>query len=75
MRGSIFGSGGAEDAADDLGLEFLGAIPLDAEIRKSGDDGQPLLQKNQSQIEQVFTSLAEQVAARCSVLQFAGEGT
>jgi len=75
MRGEIFGSGGAEDAADDLGLEFLGAIPLDAEIRKSGDNGQPLLQENQSQIEQVFRSLAEQVAARCSVLQFAGEGT
>jgi ATP-binding protein involved in chromosome partitioning len=37
-----FGSGGAEAAADELGLPFLGRIPLDISIRHSSDEGTPL---------------------------------
>jgi len=37
----IFGSGGAERLAREMGLEFLGAIPLDPAIRKAGDAGRP----------------------------------
>ena len=73
MRGEIFGSGGAEAAADDLGLEFLGHIPLAAKIREAGDNGDPL-DNDDLEIEELFSGIAEQVAARCSVLQFAGEG-
>ena len=73
MRGEVFGSGGAEAAADDLGLEFLGHIPLAANIREAGDNGDPL-DNDDLEIEELFSRIAEQVAARCSVLQFAGEG-
>ena len=38
----IFGSGGAQDEAAKLGVPFLGAIPLDLDIRTSSDEGVPL---------------------------------
>jgi ATP-binding protein involved in chromosome partitioning len=36
-----FGSGGAEAAAMELGIPFLGRIPLDIAIRVASDDGRP----------------------------------
>lgn len=74
MSSDIFGRGGARQAAEDLGLEFLGELPLDARIREGGDSGVPVVAAHpESEIAQSFIHLAEQVAARCSVLQFAGE--
>ena len=40
-RYDIFGNGGAERAADRLGLDFLGAIPLVMSIRENSDAGTP----------------------------------
>ena len=40
-RYDIFGSGGAERAAADLGIPFLGAIPLVMSIREGSDVGRP----------------------------------
>jgi ATP-binding protein involved in chromosome partitioning len=74
MSSDIFGRGGAREAADELGLEFLGEIPLAAAVREGGDSGVPVIvSQPESEIAQAFIHLAEQVAARCSVLQFAGE--
>ncbi|KAF1078402.1 Mrp/NBP35 family ATP-binding protein [Methanogenium sp. MK-MG] len=39
----LFGSGGGERAAQDLDVPFLGAIPLDPEVRKAADEGRPFL--------------------------------
>ncbi|HEV7233787.1 MAG TPA: P-loop NTPase, partial [Sphingorhabdus sp.] len=36
-----FGAGGAEAAARELGIDFLGRIPLDIAIRKASDAGEP----------------------------------
>ncbi len=36
-----FGSGGAEEAAKDLGIPFLGRIPLDSSLREASDAGTP----------------------------------
>lgn len=38
----IFGHGGAEAEALRLGVPFLGAVPLDMEIRARSDSGQPI---------------------------------
>jgi ATP-binding protein involved in chromosome partitioning len=38
----IFGHGGAEAEARRLGVPFLGAIPLDMEIRARSDSGEPV---------------------------------
>ncbi|MBU7044728.1 MAG: Mrp/NBP35 family ATP-binding protein [Theionarchaea archaeon] len=40
---NIFGSGGGEKAAQELGLAFLGKLPLDASIVESGDEGKPFV--------------------------------
>ena len=39
MSGEIFGRGGAERKAAELGLPFLGEIPIEADIRVKGDEG------------------------------------
>ena len=37
----VFGSGGGERLAAELGLAFLGRVPLDAAVSSSGDQGTP----------------------------------
>ncbi len=39
MTGEIFGRGGAKRKAEELGIPFLGELPIDAGIRIRGDDG------------------------------------
>ncbi len=41
-RHEIFGSGGAQARAKDLGIPFLGAIPINVQIRIHGDSGKTL---------------------------------
>ena len=74
MTSDVFGHGGAREAADELGVEFLGELPLATSIRESGDQGVPLVVAHpDSEEARAFVELAEQVAARCSVLQYAGD--
>lgn len=40
-KADIFGRGGAEKAAANLGLDFLGALPLFTELRVNSDAGNP----------------------------------
>ncbi|WAI00230.1 Mrp/NBP35 family ATP-binding protein [Methanogenium organophilum] len=39
----IFGKGGGKQAAEEMGVPFLGAVPLDPEMRKAADEGRPFL--------------------------------
>ncbi|HUE13858.1 MAG TPA: Mrp/NBP35 family ATP-binding protein [Planctomycetaceae bacterium] len=39
MSGEIFGRGGARRKAAELGVPFLGEVPIDADIRIKGDEG------------------------------------
>ena len=41
-RSDIFGHGGAEHEAARLGVPFLGAVPLDLDVRLRSDTGQPI---------------------------------
>jgi ATP-binding protein involved in chromosome partitioning len=43
MSGDVFGSGGGERLADELGVPLLGTIPLDPRVREAGDAGEPLI--------------------------------
>ncbi|HOG23907.1 MAG TPA: Mrp/NBP35 family ATP-binding protein [Candidatus Omnitrophota bacterium] len=43
MTGPVFGKGGGEKMAEDFQIPFLGDIPLDAQVRKCGDSGVPLV--------------------------------
>ncbi|WP_041608263.1 Mrp/NBP35 family ATP-binding protein [Tistrella mobilis] len=42
-RSDIFGHGGARDEALKLGLPFLGAVPLDLDVRIMSDEGRPVV--------------------------------
>src|ERR1700726_749100 len=44
----IFSRGGAEKTARQFGVDFLGSIQLDPEIRKSGDEGRPAVLEGES---------------------------
>jgi len=41
----VFGKGGGKKMADDLGVPFLGAIPLDIDMRQAADEGRPFVIK------------------------------
>ncbi|WP_285020154.1 Mrp/NBP35 family ATP-binding protein [Novosphingobium sp. fls2-241-R2A-195] len=57
-----FGCGGAEASAKEMGVPFLGRIPLDIAIRREADAGTPTAAGTGPQAE-AFTALAAQVAA------------
>ena len=42
-RSEIFNNGGAEKAAVEMGIDFLGAVPLEMAIRAGADSGKPLV--------------------------------
>jgi ATP-binding protein involved in chromosome partitioning len=74
-RTDIFGHGGARTAADELGLEFLGELPLDPATRTAGDAGTPIVAAQpESPQSAAFIDVARQVAARCSILEYAAAG-
>ncbi|HPU16826.1 MAG TPA: Mrp/NBP35 family ATP-binding protein, partial [Polymorphobacter sp.] len=62
-QSDIFGHGGAETAAAEMGEHFLGAIPLHASIRAASDAGTPPAAGDSSQAE-AFINIATQVAAQ-----------
>lgn len=39
----VFGSGGGEKAASELGIPFLGSVPLEPRLVASGDSGRPFI--------------------------------
>jgi ATP-binding protein involved in chromosome partitioning len=72
-RSEVFGHGGAAEAADDLGLDFLGEVPLTVAVRKSGDEGTPIVAADpESPVAAAFNTIAGKVAAKLSVLQRLG---
>jgi ATP-binding protein involved in chromosome partitioning len=56
-----FGHGGAEAAAGEMGLPFLGRIPLDISIRKASDDGNPPA-AGDGPVAASFTAIARRVS-------------
>jgi ATP-binding protein involved in chromosome partitioning len=42
----IFGEGGGKQLAEDVDMPFLGQIPIDPEIRQSGDEGRPMVMQD-----------------------------
>ncbi|MFC0632751.1 Mrp/NBP35 family ATP-binding protein [Brevundimonas balnearis] len=63
MSGPVFGEGGTAREAERLGAPFLGALPLDAAIRRGGDDGRPVVAADPGgDVAKAFAAIAEQVA-------------
>jgi len=72
-RYDIFGHGGARAASDDLGIDFLGEVPIEPAVHEGADRGAPVTYTNpDSPAAQEFRRIARVVAARISVLQRMG---
>lgn len=56
-----FGAGGAEAEAAEMGLAFLGRVPLDIAVRKASDNGTPPA-ADSGVVGQPFRAIAERVA-------------
>jgi ATP-binding protein involved in chromosome partitioning len=64
MTGDVFGSGGGERLAQELGVPVLGHVPLDPLLRECGDAGEPLMiAAPESSSAQALRTIADEVLA------------
>ena len=57
----IFGKEGAKNLSEDLGVPFLGEIPIVQSIREAGDFGRPAAMQVASAVEHVFDEVTRNV--------------
>jgi len=71
-----FGKGGGERTAKDFGIEFLGGIELDPNIREGGDSGHPVvLAGENSRHAQSLFKFTRKVVERVDQLNAADTGS
>ncbi len=64
-RSDIFKHGGAKLAAEKLGVNFLGEIPIVEEICELSDKGEPIMTKDiHPEVKAVFTKIADSLVLR-----------
>ena len=64
MSGDIFGSGGGEALSLQLGVPFLGSVPLDGRLRECGDAGEPVVWADpEAPAARAISDLAEMLTA------------
>ena len=61
-RTEIFAHGGGRKISERLGVPFLGEIPIDPQVRKTGDEGRPIVQSEPSSAAaQAFFAIADRL--------------
>jgi ATP-binding protein involved in chromosome partitioning len=59
----IFGSGGGQELADQLGVPLLGKLPLLPDLREGGDDGVPIvISAPEGEAAKLFHEIAHRIA-------------
>jgi ATP-binding protein involved in chromosome partitioning len=67
----IFGRGAASTLASELGVPFLGSVPIYQPIREGGDRGEPLVvAEPDAPAARALFAVAEQAAAQVSIASF-----
>jgi ATP-binding protein involved in chromosome partitioning len=75
-REEIFDYGGGRRTAEELGVPYLGEIPIDTRIRVGGDLGKPIVVGEQnSPNAQIIRHIARNLAAQVSIRDLAGAGS
>ena len=65
----IFGQGGGERVAKELGVDFLGEVPIDPRIAEDGDVGQPIVtSRPDSPSSKALRTIAGEVARKVAIL-------
>ncbi len=63
----IFGEGGGQRMAQEYGVTYLGAVPLDYKIRRDADRGRPTVVNDpDGEIAQIYRKIARTMAAQLS---------
>ena len=58
----IFGEGGVKKTAEEFNKEFLGEIPINPEVGKTGDEGKPIVEANpEHEISKIYLELANKI--------------
>ena len=74
-REEIFDNGGGKKAAEELGVAFLGEVPLYTNIRVSGDRGTPIVADQRAPVQSaIIRAIARNVAAQVSIRNAAHAG-
>ncbi len=60
---NIFKYGGGERSARELGVPFLGRVPLDSEMVEAADNGTPFVMQKESKVREAFEQIVENVRA------------
>ena len=61
----IFGEGGGKRYADEKSLDYLGALPLNLQIRLQADNGKPTVVSDpDSEVAGIYKAVARQVAIK-----------
>ncbi|MCP3870903.1 MAG: iron-sulfur cluster carrier protein ApbC [Gammaproteobacteria bacterium] len=64
----IFGEGGGNRMAEQYGVDFLGALPLDIRIREETDGGKPtVVAEPDSRIAQIYREIARKTSAKLAL--------
>jgi len=64
----IFGEGGGQAMAEQYGVQLLGALPLDIDIRQETDGGKPtVVAQPDSRISEIYREIARRTAAKLSL--------
>jgi ATP-binding protein involved in chromosome partitioning len=72
-RMDVFGTGGGQRLAEESGVPFIGAIPMDPSVRQGGDSGVPVtVAYSESAVAKALRRVAEDVAAKVSVAAVQG---
>jgi ATP-binding protein involved in chromosome partitioning len=68
----LFGSGGGQKTANELGIPLLGCVPLEIALREGGDTGTPIVvAQPESASAQALVKIAKAIAAKVSVAALA----
>ena len=71
MKDYIFGQGGGSRAAEQLGIPFLGEVPLDIAIRTQSDIGRPIvIAQPDAPSSRNLRAITERVAAQISIRNY-----
>lgn len=64
-RTEIFSHGGAQAAAEKLGIPFLGAIPIELKVRSGSDEGVPItIAEPDHAVSRAFAEIAKTIVAK-----------
>ena len=59
---SIFGEGGVKKTAEEFQKDFLGEIPINPEVGKTGDEGKPIVEASPGhEISKIYLNFAEKI--------------